>query len=94
MYLPLRAYERDQPIIGRDLERGAYASLLVFVQCFDRRRHAHNLARMHVIVVEALVTRAHYNLVAAKLGEMSRQYGKLLDKDRLYFGVLFAIDLK
>jgi hypothetical protein len=94
MDLSLRSDERHEAVVWRDFKVGAHARTAKLVERLDGRHNGHNFARVHVIVVEVLVTRAQDDLIASQLGEVSRQNRKLVEEYCLNFGVLLAIDLE
>lgn len=83
--------ESEQAVVGRDVEARAQARLGLVYE-FERREHVHHFAADHIIVVEALVTRTHYDLIA-RAAEMCAHYGELVDKHALDLGILLAIHL-
>lgn len=93
MNLPVRAEEGQETIVGRDLEVRAERGLVVLVEGAHGRTHHDELAGEHVVIVEALVTRAEYDLVAGAAREVRRHDRKAIDEDALNFRILFAVNL-
>ena len=93
MYLALRAHEGDETIIGRDFKRGTNATALELIDGLDGRCYVDDLASDHVIVIEALVSRAKNDFLAV-LCEMSSQYRILVDEYGLNLGVFLSVNLR
>jgi hypothetical protein len=94
MHLTLRANERHHAIVRGDLKIRAQTRPAELVNGLDRRYNGHDLSRVHVVIEKVFMTRAENNLITAELSEMRCQNRKLVKEDRLYFSVLFSVNLE